>query len=110
MRESSFPMESFERGCELEVSRSSYPRDGECLGSAPQFQTEPLPGFRWHLHQPDFAEQISRRRLASTLIFPAFGRMLRMQTNLSAMVAVSRPAGGEMSGLTAHFLFGPIFR
>jgi ribosome maturation factor RimP len=31
-----------------------------------------------------------------------------MQTNLSAMVAACTPAGGEMSGLTAHFLFGPI--
>jgi hypothetical protein len=25
---------------------------------------------------------------------------------LSAMVAVTKPAGGEMSGPTAHFLFG----
>jgi hypothetical protein len=33
-------------------------------------------------------------------------RMITMQTNLSALVAVSAPAGGEMSGLTAHFLFG----
>ena len=29
-----------------------------------------------------------------------------MQTNLFAIVAVIKPAGGEMSGLTAHFLFG----
>jgi hypothetical protein len=29
-----------------------------------------------------------------------------MQTNLSAWFAVGTPAGGEMSGLTAHFLFG----
>jgi hypothetical protein len=36
--------------------------------------------------------------------------MITMQTNLSAMVAAFKPAGGEMSGLTAHFLFGPIFR
>jgi hypothetical protein len=45
----------------------------------------------------------------STLIFPAFRRMMTMQTNLSAMVAVSMPAGGERSGLTAHFLFGQDF-
>jgi hypothetical protein len=32
--------------------------------------------------------------------------MITMQTNLSAMVAVTEPAGGEMSGPTAHFLFG----
>ena len=32
--------------------------------------------------------------------------MIAMQTNLSAMVVVGKPAGGEMSGLTAHFLFG----
>ncbi len=31
--------------------------------------------------------------------------MLRMQTSLSAWVAVTAPAGGEMSGLMAHFLF-----
>jgi|CZKL01.1.fsa_nt_gi ribosome maturation factor RimP len=29
-----------------------------------------------------------------------------MQTNLSASIAVGLPAGGEMSGLIAHFLFG----
>jgi hypothetical protein len=40
------------------------------------------------------------------LNFRAFWPILKMQTNLSAMVAVSQPAGGEMSGLTAHFLFG----
>ena len=34
------------------------------------------------------------------------GRMITVQTNLSALVAVTVPAGGEMSGLTAHFLFG----
>jgi hypothetical protein len=28
-----------------------------------------------------------------------------MQTSLSARIAVTAPAGGEMSGLTAHFLF-----
>src|SRR5271165_6407454 len=33
--------------------------------------------------------------------------MMTMQTNLSTFVAVGTPAGGEMSGLTAHFLFGP---
>ena len=32
--------------------------------------------------------------------------MITMQTSLSALVAVTKPAGGEMSGLTAHFLFG----
>ena len=32
--------------------------------------------------------------------------MITMQTNLSVLVAVTKPAGGEMSGLTAHFLFG----
>jgi len=32
--------------------------------------------------------------------------MITMQTNLSAIIVVGRPAGGEMSGLTAHFLFG----
>jgi hypothetical protein len=32
--------------------------------------------------------------------------MITMQTNLSAMVAVTKPAGGEMSGPKAHFLFG----
>jgi len=32
-----------------------------------------------------------------------------MQTNLSAMVAVNLPAGGERSGLTAHFFFGANF-
>jgi hypothetical protein len=32
--------------------------------------------------------------------------MMVLQTNLSALVAVTKPAGGEMSGLTAHFLFG----
>jgi hypothetical protein len=31
--------------------------------------------------------------------------MITMQTSLSARFAVSTPAGGEMSGLTAHFLF-----
>ena len=31
--------------------------------------------------------------------------MLKMQTSLSAKYAVTAPAGGEMSGLTAHFLF-----
>jgi len=39
--------------------------------------------------------------------------MITMQTNLSALVAVTKPAGGEMSGPTAHFLFGakwPDFR
>jgi hypothetical protein len=40
------------------------------------------------------------------LIFRANRRMMAMQTNLSAMVAAGTPAGGEMSGLTAHFLFG----
>ena len=40
------------------------------------------------------------------LNFGANGRMITMQTNLSAMVAAGTPAGGEMSGLTAHFLFG----
>src|ERR1035438_9240070 len=40
------------------------------------------------------------------LIFPANRRMITMQTNLSAMIAACTPAGGEMSGLTAHFLFG----
>jgi hypothetical protein len=32
--------------------------------------------------------------------------MIAMQTNLSARIAVTAPAGGEMSGLRAHFLFG----
>jgi hypothetical protein len=41
-----------------------------------------------------------------TLKFRTNRRMIAMQTNLSAMVAVETPAGGEMSGLTAHFLFG----
>jgi len=40
------------------------------------------------------------------LIFAENRRMITMQTNLSAMVAACTPAGGEMSGLTAHFLFG----
>jgi hypothetical protein len=31
--------------------------------------------------------------------------MITMQTSLSAIIAVTAPAGGEMSGLTAHFLF-----
>jgi hypothetical protein len=47
------------------------------------------------------------------LKFPAFWPMLRMQTNLSARIAVTAPAGGEMSGLMAHFLFAenfPVFR
>ena len=35
--------------------------------------------------------------------------MMTMQTNLSAMVAVIKPAGGERSGLTAHFLFAENF-
>src|ERR1035437_3774650 len=43
------------------------------------------------------------------LNFLAFRRILKKQTNLSAWVAVSLPAGGEMSGLTAHFLFGSNF-
>jgi hypothetical protein len=36
-----------------------------------------------------------------------------MQTSLSARIAVTAPAGGEMSGLMAHFLFAekiPVFR
>jgi hypothetical protein len=44
------------------------------------------------------------------LYFAAFRRILSMQTRLSASVAVSKPAGGEMSGLTAHFLFGKSYR
>jgi hypothetical protein len=32
-----------------------------------------------------------------------------MQTSLSASIAVTAPAGGEMSGLTAHFLFAENF-
>ena len=32
--------------------------------------------------------------------------MIAVQTSLSVLVAVTVPAGGEMSGLTAHFLFG----
>jgi hypothetical protein len=46
------------------------------------------------------------------LKFPAFWLILRMQTNLSARIAVTAPAGGEMSGLMAHFLFAensPVF-
>jgi hypothetical protein len=46
------------------------------------------------------------RKAAAALNFREFGRILKEQTNLSAMVAVSLPAGGEMSGLTAHFFFG----
>src|SRR6267154_984917 len=34
----------------------------------------------------------------------ANGRILRVQTSLSARYSVSEPVGGEMSGLTAHFL------
>ena len=50
----------------------------------------------------------AKRRLPRRmwLNFAANGRMITMQTNLSAMVAVTKPAGGEMSGPTAHFLFG----
>jgi hypothetical protein len=32
-----------------------------------------------------------------------------MQTSLFARFAVTAPAGGEMSGLTAHFLFAENF-
>jgi hypothetical protein len=31
--------------------------------------------------------------------------MLEIETSFSAGVAVTAPAGGEMSGLNAHFLF-----
>ena len=37
--------------------------------------------------------------------FPQFGRILYMQTNLSAALCAIR-SGGERSGLTAHFFFG----
>jgi len=40
------------------------------------------------------------------LYFAAIRRILSKQTSLSARFAVVLPAGGEMSGLTAHFLFG----
>ena len=43
------------------------------------------------------------------LYFAAFRRILGMHTRLSAWFAVGLPAGGEMSGLTAHFLFGRVF-
>jgi hypothetical protein len=39
------------------------------------------------------------------LNFPQFGRILYMQTNLSAALCAIR-SGGERSGLTAHFFFG----
>jgi hypothetical protein len=48
-------------------------------------------------------------RLRLALNFPAISPMLRMQTNLSAWFAVGLPAGGGMSGLSAHFLFGSNF-
>src|SRR5579862_9293926 len=40
------------------------------------------------------------------LKFLRISRILRKRTSLSATFAVGRPAGGEMSGLMAHFLFG----
>ncbi len=43
---------------------------------------------------------------AIALNFRANGRILIEQTNLSARYAVGLPAGGERSGLTAHFFFG----
>jgi hypothetical protein len=43
------------------------------------------------------------------LKFPADWAIVRVQTRLSARVAVTVPAGGEMSGLTAHFLFAENF-
>jgi ribosome maturation factor RimP len=39
------------------------------------------------------------------LNFPQFGRILYVQTNLSASLCAIR-GGGEISGLTAHFFFG----
>jgi hypothetical protein len=50
--------------------------------------------------------------LAGALNFLGFRRMITMQTSLSARIAVTAPAGGEMSGLMAHFLFAensPVF-
>jgi hypothetical protein len=44
--------------------------------------------------------------LSGQLNLVAIRRILRMQTRLSARFAVISPAGGEMSGLIAHFLFG----
>ena len=42
----------------------------------------------------------------AALNFPQFGRILYVQTNLSAALCAIR-SGGERSGLTAHFFFGP---
>src|ERR1035437_4475964 len=53
--------------------------------------------------------EIPRSGSLAPLKFRAFRRILKKQTNLSAWVAVSLPAGGEMSGLRAHFLFGSNF-
>jgi hypothetical protein len=47
---------------------------------------------------------------ADELNFPAFRRILVGQTRLSAGFSVGVPAGGEMSGLIAHFLFGAKLR
>ena len=44
--------------------------------------------------------------IVPALNFPQFGRILYMQTNLSAALCAIR-SGGERSGLTAHFFFGP---
>jgi len=43
------------------------------------------------------------------LKFMANRRIMRMQTSLSAGTSVNAPAGGEMSGLIAHFLFAAFF-
>jgi hypothetical protein len=47
--------------------------------------------------------------LSRLLNSASFWPMLRMQTSLFARYAVGTPAGGEMSGLTAHFLFAENF-
>jgi hypothetical protein len=44
-----------------------------------------------------------------SLSFPANRSILTVRASLSASFAVGLPAGGEMSGLTAHFLFAANF-
>jgi hypothetical protein len=70
---------------------------------------------RGHAQLPDIHEApLSYADTANsrfqTLSFPPFRSILEMRASLSAISLLSRLFGGEMSGLTAHFLFAARFR
>ncbi len=107
---------SLDPGCPVQVAGS-----GRCLHDAGPFE-QPSQGARFLWKHPARSGRNSALRkpcttlsgqtrkdnqyLAAALSFLAIRSILIMRASLSASFAVSSPAGGEMSGLTANFLFG----